>query len=81
MYRFRVIRRAFHTIETTGSTDTFLSLLGPDDESLLIEQNDDNGVSFNSRIRRILTAGEYYARVRHYSPDGTGAYSISVKKR
>lgn len=81
VYRFRVVRRAYHTIETTGSTDTFLSLFGPNDESLLIEQDDDSGTRFNSRIRRILTAGEYYARVRHYSPDGTGAYSISVKKR
>ena len=81
VYRFSVTRRAFHTIETTGSTDTFLSLFGPDDETLLIEQNDDGGARFNSRIRRILAAGEYYARVRHYSPDGTGAYSISVKKK
>ena len=81
VYRFNVVRRANHTIETTGVTDTYLSLFGPDDETLLVEENDDSGQRFNSRIRRILTAGEYYARVRHYSPDGTGAYSISVEKR
>ena len=81
VYRFNVVRRANHTIETTGDTDTYLTLFGPDDETLLIEENDDSGQRFNSRIRRILTAGEYYARVRHFSPDGTGAYSISVGKR
>lgn len=81
VYRFRVVRRAFHTIETTGITDTFLTLFGPNDQAMLIEQDDDSGSRFNSRIRRILTAGEYYARVRHYSPDGTGAYTISVNKR
>ena len=81
VYRFRVPSRASYTIETTGSTDTFLSLSGPNDEALLIAQDDDSGARFNSRIRRILSAGEYYVRVRHYSPDGTGAYGISVKQR
>ena len=81
VYRFQVVRRAFHTIETTGITDTFLTLSGPNDQSTLIEQNDDSGSNFNSRIRRILNAGEYYARVRHFSPNGTGAYDISVLKR
>ena len=81
VYRFRVVRRANHTIETSGSTDTYLTLSGPNDESLLIEENDDSGSLVNSRIRRVLTAGEYYARVRHYSPVETGAYSISVLKQ
>ncbi|HIO92175.1 MAG TPA: tyrosinase/peptidase [Leucothrix mucor] len=81
VYRFSVVSPGIYSIETTGSTDTFLSLLGPNDESLLIMQDDDSGASFNSRIRRNLAVGEYYARVRHFSADGTGAYSISVKKQ
>jgi tyrosinase len=81
VYRFRVESRAQYTIETTGSTDVFLSLSGPNDENLLIEQDDDSGANFNSRIRLMLSAGEYYARVRHFSPDGMGAYSIGVRRR
>jgi tyrosinase len=81
VYRFRVVRRAYHTIETSGITDTFLTLSGPNDESLLIQQDDDSGSRFNSRIRRVLNAGEYYVRVRHFSPDATGSYSVSVLKR
>jgi tyrosinase len=81
VYRFRVVRRAYHTIETSGITDTFLTLSGPDDESILIQEDDDSGSRFNSRIRQLLNAGEYYVRVRHFSPDATGSYSVSVLKR
>ena len=81
VYRFRVTRRAYHTIETTGPTDTYLSLFGPNDESVLIQEDDDSGSVYNSRIRSILNVGEYYARVRHYSSDATGAYLISVARR
>jgi tyrosinase len=55
-------------------------LFGPDDQGELIEENDDGGVGLNSRIRVTLNAGEYYARVRHYSADGMGAYSIGVRR-
>lgn len=81
IFRFRVVRRANHTIETDGITDTYLSLHGPNDETLFIEEDDDSGRRLNSQIRRILRAGEYYARVRHFSPNGTGAYTIRVEKR
>jgi len=79
VYRFRVDSRAQYTIETSGTTDTFLSLFGPNDEARLIQQNDDSGVNYNARIRLTLNAGEYYARVRHFSADGTGGYSIGVR--
>jgi tyrosinase len=80
VYHFNVIENAEYTIETSGGTDTFLSLFGPDNEIDLLEQNDDGGANFNSRIRRRLNAGKYYARVRHYSTDGMGAYTIRVRR-
>lgn len=80
VYRFRVAQRASHTIETSGTTDTYLSLFGPNNESLLIQEDDDGGSGYSSRIRRVLSAGEYYTRVRHYSSEGTGAYSIGVRR-
>ncbi len=80
VYRFSVARRGRYIIETSGSTDIFLSLFSPDDQGELIEENDDGGVGLNSRIRVTLNAGEYYARVRHYSADGMGAYSIGVRR-
>jgi len=80
VYRFRIDSRAQYTIETSGSIDTFLSLFGPNDETRLIQQDDDSGTNLNSRIRLTLNTGEYYARVRHFSPEGTGAYSIRVSR-
>ncbi len=78
VYRFNIATEAIYTIETSGTTDTFMTLHGPNSQIPEIDRNDDGGVSFNARIQRQLSPGEYFARVRHYSPIGTGAYSIRV---
>lgn len=78
VYRFNVTTEAIYTVETSGTTDTFMTLHGPNSQIPEIDRNDDGGVSFNARIQRQLSPGEYYARVRHYSPIGTGSYSIRV---
>ena len=77
LYHFHIDSQGFYTIETSGSTDTFLTLLGPDQTSE-IAVDDDSGEFLNSRIRARLAPGEYFARVRHYSDFGTGPYSLSV---
>lgn len=79
MYHFHVDDAGIYTVETAGSTDTFLTLLGPNDESNEIASDDDSGVFLSSRIRTQLTPGEYFARVRHYSDSGTGPYSVRVQ--
>lgn len=78
VYRFNVTAEDFYTIQTNGTTDTFLSLHGPNSQIPEIISNDDSGISFNALIRRQLSPGEYFVRVRHYSPSGTGAYSVRV---
>jgi len=78
VYIFTAAFSSVYTIETLGNTDTFLSLYGPDVQTNFIGQNDDSGQGLNSRIVIDLSPGIYYLRVRHYSPTGTGAYSISV---
>lgn len=78
LYHFHVDNQGTYTVETEGSTDTFLTLLGPDDQTAEIAIDDDSGEFLNSRIRAQLTPGEYFARVRHYSDFGTGPYSVSV---
>lgn len=78
LYRFNITTANIYTIETSGTTDTFMTLHGPNSQIPEIDRNDDGGVSVNALIRRQLAPGEYFARVRHYSPNGTGAYSIRV---
>lgn len=80
VYRFTITTDAIYTIQTSGTTDTFMSLHGPNSQIPEIASNDDEGVSFNALIRRQLPPGEYFVRVRHYSPIGTGPYTIRVTR-
>lgn len=78
-YTFRVSTAGAHTIETSGTTDTFLSLFGPDSETTLIADNDDSGPGTLSLLVRELASGQYFVHVRHFSSTGSGPYGVSVR--
>ncbi len=80
LYTFSVATAGEHRIETSGSTDTFLTLFGPNSETLLITHDDDSGPGTLSRIQESLVIGTYFVRVRHWSPAQTGAYGVRVRK-
>jgi hypothetical protein len=80
LFRFDVAVAGNYVIETSGSTDTFLSLFGPNSETDLLAQDDDSGPGLLSRIQESLSVGTYFVRVRHYSPLKVGAYGISVRQ-
>ncbi|MCZ6682298.1 MAG: tyrosinase family protein [Planctomycetota bacterium] len=80
MYRFQAQGQGDYVIETSGPTDTFLTLFGPNSQTIQIAENDDGGFSLNSRISRQLDVGEYFVRVRHFSVNGTGPYQVSVRQ-
>jgi len=78
LYRFSISQTGTYTIETSGRTDTFLSLFGPNSETTLIAQDDDSGPGLLSQIRQALEPGQYVVRVRHYSALSTGPYGIRL---
>jgi hypothetical protein len=78
-YTFRVATAGKHAIETTGNTDTFVSLFGPNSESRLIAEDDDSGPGNLSLLVQNLAVGQYFVRVRHFSPSSTGPYGLSVR--
>ncbi|GJL76153.1 DVUA0089 family protein [Nitrosomonas sp.] len=80
LYRLNITTESTYTIQTNGTTDTFITLHGPNSQIPVIASNDDGGASFNARIRRQIAAGEYFVRVRHFSPIGTGPYTIRVTR-
>jgi hypothetical protein len=80
LYTFRVTTPGTYAIETSGSTDTFLSLFGPDSETALIAVDDDSGPSTLSLLVEELVAGQYFVRVRHFSSTGRGSYGVSVSQ-
>lgn len=49
-----------------------MNLFGPDSQTQLIAENDDSGLSRNSRLQSQLAPGEYFVRIRHFSQTGTG---------
>jgi hypothetical protein len=78
-YTFRVATAGTHAIETTGNTDTFVSLFGPNSETRLIAEDDDSGPGNLSLLSQNLAVGQYFVRVRHFSLASTGPYGISVR--
>jgi hypothetical protein len=79
-FRFEVFSGAKHVIETEGATDVVMALLGPDDPTLLVGQDDDSGKGSNAKIEAALEPGAYEVRVRHFLPTGSGNYSVSVRR-
>lgn len=78
-YTFKVATAGMYTIETSGNTDTFVSVFGPDSETRLIAEDDDSGPGTLSLLSLNLAVGQYVVRVRHFNPGSTGPYGISVR--
>jgi hypothetical protein len=78
-YSFRVTTPGKYLIETSGITDTFLSLFGPNNETTLVATDDDSGPGTLSLLVKDLVVGQYFVRIRHFSPAKTGPYGVSVR--
>jgi hypothetical protein len=79
-YHFDVATPGTHIMTTEGTTDTVLTLHGPNDSGAIIAWDDDRGKGKNARIVRKLFAGSYWLSVRHKDPAATGPYTIGVKR-
>lgn len=81
LFQFKAATASRYIIETTGTTDVFMTLYGPDSQTKLIAQDDDSGPGLNARIVEFLAPGTYFVQVRHYSKQtGTGSYSVKVSQ-
>jgi Bacterial pre-peptidase C-terminal domain len=78
LFKFEVKRPGKYVVETTGGTDLVMTLFGPSSLTRKLVEDDDSGLGNNPQISVALQPGVYYARVRHYSRDRTGAYDIRV---
>ena len=79
-YTFTVETAGRYAIATSGNTDTFVSLFGPDKESRLIAEDDDSGPGNLSLLTQNLMPGRYFVKVRLFSASSTGPYGISVRQ-
>ena len=76
VYTFAATTVAVYSIETSGITDTFVTLFGPGSQTNQLAVDDDSGPGTNSRIVIDLRAGIYFVRVRHFEPNGTGRTAL-----
>jgi Bacterial pre-peptidase C-terminal domain/Astacin (Peptidase family M12A) len=82
LFQFSVTAPGRYTIATSGQTDVFMTLYGPNSQTALIEQDDDSGPGRNASIVEKLGPGTYYVQVRHYNRQGgKGDYGISVTSK
>lgn len=79
-FTFKVTTAGMYAIETSGFTDTFVSLFGPNNETSLIAEDDDSGPGNLSLLVKNLAVGQYFVRVRLFSAASIGPYGISVRK-
>jgi hypothetical protein len=79
-YHFNVATPGTQIMTTEGTTDTVMTLHGPNDAGAILAWDDDRGKGKNARIVRKLFAGSYWLSVRHKDPAATGPYTIGVKK-
>jgi hypothetical protein len=80
-YHFTVTEAGTYIATTTGTTDTLLTLHGPDDSAAVLTFDQDRGAGANARIVRGLRPAEYWLTVHHQQPGGTGTYDVGVKRR
>lgn len=79
-YHFDGAMQGTHIMTTEGTTDTVMTLHGPNDAGAILSWDDDRGKGKHARIVRKLFDGSYWLSVRHKNPVATGPYTIGVKK-
>jgi hypothetical protein len=81
LFHFTVATPGRYVVETSGNTDVFMTLYGPNSQTALIAQDDDSGPSLNARIVETLRPGDYVVQVRHYNKQGgKGPYGVRVTR-
>ncbi|MCG8480958.1 MAG: hypothetical protein MI724_17830 [Spirochaetales bacterium] len=64
---------------TTGTTDTYIEVYGPDTWTALVGQNDDASGSTNASISFAVEPGSrYWIKVRGFANSATGPYSLHL---
>jgi len=79
-FTLRTAESGMITIETTGSTDTFMDVYN--DAFALIASDDDGGEGNNARVELVVRAGAtYYIKIRGFSSSTTGPYRVMAATR
>ncbi len=78
VFQFTLAQTATVIIRTTGSVDTFGTLVNA--TGRVMAEQDDYGSDLNFRIRRSLSAGTYFIAVEGYEGTERGAYRLEISR-
>ncbi|WP_200154654.1 trypsin-like peptidase domain-containing protein [Chromatium okenii] len=80
-YQVSINTTKSYSIETWQGTllDNYMQLYGPNSQTAILEEDDDDGFGYAAKIVRTLKPGTYYIKIRAYRPTKTGTYSISIQ--
>jgi hypothetical protein len=82
LFHFEAEQSGKYLINTAGRTDVVMRLYGPNSRSILIAEDDNNGIGKNAQIQRELLPGKYWVQIRHADrSSGTGSYTIKARFR
>lgn len=82
LFHFDAVESGTYLVNTAGRTDVVMRLYGPNSRSILIAEDDNNGIGKNAQIQRELMPGKYWVQIRHADRSrGTGTYTIKAKFR
>jgi len=78
-YKFSADSKITYTIETSGPTDTYLTLYSTDGATIL-DEDDDSGEGLNAYLNLTCpSSGTYYVEVSGYGNFETGPYNITIE--
>ena len=79
-YYFSVSNTNYYTIQTYGSTDTYMILRLGSKTGTIIAQDDDSGSGNNALIYyELINGNTYYVDIHGFNYTSTGSYCIDVK--
>ena len=78
VFQFTLSQSATVTIRTTGSIDTYGTLVNA--TGRVLAEQDDYGMDVNFRIRRSLSAGTYFIAVEGYEGTEQGTYRLEITR-
>ncbi len=78
VFQFTLTQAATVTIRSTGSVDTYGTLVNA--TGRVLAEQDDYGTNLNFRIRRSLSAGTYFIAVEGYEGTEQGAYKLEISR-
>jgi hypothetical protein len=78
-YTFTLTEEAQTIINLESTVDTYMYILtGSGPNTVLVEEDDDGGIGYNSQMYVLLAPGDYTIEATTYSSGMTGSFTVTL---